>query len=98
MSKRRAGDAISYQVSVRGRGISAMSQQAMRGLLDHYVQGKELPEGIEVAIQCWRAGAELDMRADNPRAQVLRDTFRRFLQEGRIKLATRDSEESDEGE
>jgi len=67
----------------------------MRGLLAYYVQGRELPDGIEVSIQCWRAGEELDMGADNPRAQILRDTFRRFLQAGRIKLETRDLEESE---
>jgi len=70
----------------------------MRELIDRYVQGLEIPDGIDVAIQCWRAGQELDMNAANPRAQVLRDTFRRFLQDGRIKLAIRDSEDGDEDE
>jgi hypothetical protein len=90
---RRAGDAISYQVSVRGKGLSAMSNAAMRTLLEKHVESQELPEGIDVSIQCWRAGKQLDMRSDNPRAQVLRDTFRRFLQAGRIELAFGDDPE-----
>lgn len=89
----RSGDAISYQVSVRGRGISAMSKQALRTLLDRFVDGKEPPKGIEVSIQCWRAGRTIDMWDDNPRASVLRDTFRRFLQAGRIELAFGDDPE-----
>jgi hypothetical protein len=95
MRKRSGGDAISYQVSVRGRGISRLSQAAMRELLDRYVSGFAMPEGVEVAIQCWREGRELDMHAENPRAQVLRDTFRRFLQAGRVKLETRDAEDGE---
>jgi len=83
---KRAGDAISYQVSVRGRGLSAMTDDAMHALINRYVDGDDIPDGIDVSVQCWRAGRELDMRADNPRAQVLRDTFRRFLQAGRIEL------------
>lgn len=92
MSK-RAGDAISYQVSVSGRGLSAMSRQAMRTLLDRVVDGIDPPEGIKVEIQCWRAGRTIDMWSDNPRAAVLRDTFRRFLQAGRIELAYGDDPE-----
>lgn len=70
-----------------------MSKQALRTLLDRHVDGLTPPDGIEVSIQCWRAGRELDMWDDNPRAAVLRDTFRRFLQAGRIQLAFGDDPE-----
>lgn len=92
MSK-RGSDAISYQVSVGGKGISAMSSQALRTLLDRFVDGHRPPDGIDVRIQCWRAGREIDMWATNPRAQVLRDTFRRFLQAGRIELSFGEGDE-----
>jgi len=90
---RRAGDAISYQVSIRGRGLSALNDAGMKALIERHLSGDELPEGVKVSIQCWRAGRELDMTSNNPRAETLRTTFRRFLQEGRIELAIRaDSE------
>lgn len=95
MSK-RPSDAISYQVSVSGRGLNRMSHEAMRGMVEHALDGGELPEGLDVRIQCWRAGRELDMRADNARAEVLRNTFRRLLHAGRITLAVRDGEAEDE--
>lgn len=85
-SSRGPADSISYQVSVRGKGLSRLSDDAMKELLNHYVMGGELPAGVEINIQCWRAGQELDMWSDNPRAQSLRTAFRGFLQKGRIKL------------
>lgn len=96
MSTRRRGrpsDAISYQVAIVGRGLNRMSHAAMREMVDRFVRGEMAPpEGVTVRIQCWRAGRELDMWADNPRADVLRQTFRRLLQAGRIALALRGSE------
>lgn len=91
---RRAGDAISYQVSVRGKGISAMNNSAMRVLLNKHVSGQELPPGIEVSVTCWRAGRELDMKSDNSRAETLRKTFLVFLQAGRIQLSFGDDQEN----
>ena len=93
---RKPSDAISYQVSVAGRGLNRMSHDAMREMVEHALDGGELPDGVSVRIQCWRAGKELDMSADNPRAAVLRNTFRGLLQSGRIALALRDGETDDE--
>jgi hypothetical protein len=95
MSK-RPSDAISYQVSVSGRGLQRMTHNAMRQMVEHALDGGTLPKGLDVRIQCWRAGRELDMGADNARATVLRETFRRLLHAGRIALAVRDGETDDE--
>lgn len=101
MAKRRPTkprDAISYQVSVRGPGLRTLTHKAMSELVDRYVSGQQdPPDGVSIRIQCWRAGTELDMWADNSRAITLRETFRRLLQAGRISLAVReDSEDHDE--
>lgn len=93
---RKPSNAISYQVSLGGKGISALSKEAMRELIERTLDGTPPPAGISVRIQCWRAGQELDMDASNPRAVVLRDTFRRLLLSGRIKLSLRAGEEDDE--
>jgi hypothetical protein len=96
MSTRRGNkpsDAISYQVAIVGRGLDRMSHAAMREMVDRYVSGDMAPpDGVTIRIQCWRAGRELDFWSDNPRALVLRTTFRRLVQSGRIALALRGSE------
>jgi hypothetical protein len=94
MSKtRRPSNAISYQCSVRGKGIAQLTRDAMSELVERTLDGTPPPDGVEVNIQCWRAGSEIDMTSTNPRAAVLRETFRRLLQTGRISLAVRGSEE-----
>lgn len=93
---RRPSNAISYQCSVRGKGIAQLTKDAMRELVERTLDGTPPPDGVEVRIQCWRAGLELDMSLGNSRATVLRETFRRLLLSGRISLAIRGSEEDDE--
>lgn len=93
---RKPSNAISYQVSIRGRGLSQMTHNAMAELVERALDGTPPPDGVEVAIQCWRAGMEIDMDASNPRAGVLRETFRRLLQTGGISLEVRSSSEDDE--
>jgi len=95
---KQPSDAISYQVSVRGPGLTALTHKAMAELVDRFVSGmQDPPDGVTVRVQCWRAGRELDMWADNSRAITLRETFRRLLQAGRISLAIREnSEDHDE--
>ena len=93
---RRPSNAISYQVSIRGKGIAQMSHDAMAELVERTLDGTPPPVGVRVDIQCWRAGMEIDMDANNPRASVLRETFRRLLQTGVIALEVRSSSEENE--
>ncbi len=85
----RPADAISYQVSIRGRGVGQLTHKAASELVERALDGEPPPDGVRVKIQCWRAGKQLDMDRDNPRATTLRETFRRLLQAGRVPLALR---------
>lgn len=88
----RPADAISYQVSIRGKGVAQLSHKAASALVERVaLDGEPPPEGVRVKVQCWRAGRELDMSLANHRADTLRETFRRLLQAGRVKLALRGS-------
>jgi hypothetical protein len=83
-------DAISFQVSLKGRGLSALTKKGLTTLVERYLDEESLPDGVEVRIQCWRQGRELAMIGeDNHRAETLRETFRRLLRDGRIELALR---------
>jgi hypothetical protein len=93
---RKPSNAISYQCSVRGKGLAQLTREAMTELVERALDGVPPPAGVHVDIQCWRAGSEIDMSSTNPRAMVLRETFRRLLQTGRVRLAIRGSEEDDE--
>jgi hypothetical protein len=86
---------ISFQVSLRGRGLSRLSKSAMQQLVERRLDGRELPADLDIRIQAWKHGRELNMDDDNPRAGNLRSLFRRFLHEGRISLALRESESTD---
>lgn len=93
---RRPSNAIQYQCSIRGKGVGQLTKGAAAELVERALDGVPPPEGVEVKIQCWRAGSEIDMDASNHRAHTLRETFRRLLQTGRVNLALRGGEEDDE--
>lgn len=84
-------NAISYQVSIRGKGIRRMRHAALTELVNRRIDGQPIPDGIEVRIQVWRAGHELDWEDGNHRAEQLRANLRRFLQRGEIELSVRET-------
>lgn len=85
----RPADAISYQVSIRGKGVAQLSHQAASELVERTMDGEPPPAGVKVKIQCWRAGRQIDMSLGNHRADILRETFRRLLQAGKVPLEIR---------
>ena len=79
--------ALDYQVSLRGRGLSAMSHEAMAEMIDRYLmEGEPPPEGIKITIMVWRDGRSLDWQAANPAAKNLRGILRRLLQDGKVEI------------
>lgn len=81
--------ALTYQVHIGGRGLSAMTHNALAELVLRRLDGVPPPEGIDVRIQVWREGRELDWEDQNSRAEVLRATLRGLLQSGRLALSVR---------
>jgi hypothetical protein len=92
----KPSNAISYQVSIRGRGLAQLSHDALAEMVERQLDGTPPPDGVEVKIQCWRAGREIEMDVNNSRATTLREVFRRLLQEGAIALEVRHRSEDDE--
>lgn len=80
--------AINYQVSIRGKGIHRLTQRAMAELVERHLD-QQPPTDHEVKIIVWKNGRQLDWRADNHRAEVLRATLRRLLQERQIQFDLR---------
>lgn len=81
----RNRDAISYQISIRGPGVSKLTkEQANNIALGSLERDPRGPHRYQVRIQVWRSGQSLDWQDDNPRAEILRANLRRRLQAGEI--------------
>ena len=76
-------NAISYQVSIRGRGVSKLSKKEANAIVLARLDDTST-EPYQVRIQVWRSGQSLDWQDNNPRAEILRANLRRALQKGRI--------------
>lgn len=89
-------DAISYQISIRGPGVSKLTKEEANALTLHTLErgpaesgeggeGQPMQAGkYQVRITVWRSGQSLDWQDDNPRAEILRANLRRRLQARQI--------------
>lgn len=79
---------IHVQISIHGKGASHLSHDALVEAVRRTVDGDEIP-GLDVRIQLWRAGREIDWQDDNPSTAGLRKLIRGTVQSGRFPFQVR---------
>lgn len=83
----REPDTVRFQVSIH-TNLALRKVKEARAVFESWLETGEAPGDTEIKVHIWQNDQEriIEEIGDDPRGQVLRETIRRALRDGRLQI------------